>query len=152
MAIVSKNIGYTGGAWQVSIMTEPNSTISGSGPELPAPPSHCPHTGGDIEISGNPRLEAHPLSGGVLLAAGRDLKISGNPNTQFTGTMIIHEQFQFSGDLNFTGGIISNDYCDTADSPIHFNELNGNANITNPGNLEVDLGTAVVRIVRWLEL
>jgi hypothetical protein len=117
---------------------------------------HCPHYGGDIDISGTPSMRPHPSAGGILLMAGRDFKMLGNASgggASFQGSISVHEQFDLSGNMTLTGNIIANDQCSTTGSPIAQNIVNlqGSSSITFNSPVELPLGKQV-RITRWTEL
>jgi hypothetical protein len=146
-AKVSGNPGDPGAPWNVTILAEAQYTG--------AEPNHCPHTGGDIELSGNPKTRAHTKAYPLLFIAGRDLQISGNPGAgemNYEGFMGAHEQFKVSGNPSVFGSIVANDNCDTPGSPVNVSEVevSGNPNITYNG-AEIPLGR-IIRITHWLEI
>ena len=103
---------------------------------------------GDVTVTGNPHMTAY--LDGVLIFAGRDAQISGNPNqTFYTGLVAAHEQVIINGNPDMSGAFIAEDICDSNGTGIV--KINGNANITYDGSLEVPIGT-VIRTTLWLEL
>lgn len=130
-----------GPPWSATILAEATET-------LPDPPG-CPHGFGDIEISGNPRIT--PFLQGLGLMAGRDLKISGNPEFPVPTLLAAHEQIQVSGNPTIKGSLVAESVCNTSDSPVANNVINGNPTITFNGDLEVTVPTAI-RTALWLEL
>lgn len=144
---VGGNPGDPGNPWEVTMFAE----ASAAGSE----PNHCPHTGGDIQVSGNPLLRAHTTAYPLHLIAGRDLEVAGNPSageTNYEGALAAHEQFNVSGNPRINGAILANDYCDSPSSPVAEPEIevSGNAHITYNG-AEIPLGR-VIRITHWLEI
>lgn len=147
-AKVAGNPGSDANPWRVTIFAEPGVT----GDEW----QHCPHSRGDIQVSGNPRIKPHLSAHPLLLIAGRDLEVSGNPSgssESYEGVLAAHEQFKVNGNPNFRGTLIANDRCNTDGSPVdqstvHFS---GNPTLTYNGGEEVPLG-GTVRITHWLEL
>lgn len=144
-AKVSGTPGTAAIPWNLTIMAE----ASAAGAE----PGHCPHIGGDIEISGNPVMRRHDKAQPLHLIAGRDLEVGGNPGVSYEGVLAAHEQFSVSGNPAITGVIIANDYCDTSGSPVSEPEIevNGNPNFTYDGGLEVPLGRRI-RTTHWNEI
>lgn len=143
---LGSNPGSPSNPMRVTLLAE-SSPYPGSEP-------HCPHVGGDIEISGNPYFQYHDKAHPLLLVAGRDLKLNGNPEAgafDYQGVMMAHEQIQISGNPVVTGAFIADDACDSSNSPIHFNELNGNPTITYNGDFEIPVGEGI-RVTHWLEL
>lgn len=146
-AKVGGNPGENAAPWNVTIIAEATAT----GPE----PTHCPHRGGDIEVSGNPKMHAHSHASPLLFIAGRDLKVNGNPQSGgpgYSGVFAAHEQAQLSGNPVVVGAVISNSSCNTSGSPIPNTgiETNGNPSITYDG-LDIPFGETI-RVTRWLEL
>jgi hypothetical protein len=144
-AKVSGTPGSSATPWNLTILAE----AVGTGEE----PTHCPHVGGDIGISGNPVMRRHDKAQPLHLIAGRDLEVSGNPGVSYEGVLAAHEQFSISGNPSITGAIIANDYCDTSGSPVSEPEIevSGNPNIFYDGTLEIPLGRRI-RTTHWNEL
>lgn len=145
-ANVSGNPGDAGQPWHVTIVAE----AIASGPE-----PHCPHVGGDIAVSGNPKTRYHPGASPMLLIAGRDLQVSGNPSageTNYEGVMFAHEQFAVAGNPRVNGVLIAGDPCDTVGSPVQgASSISGNPTITYDGTFDVPFAS-VIRTTLWLEL
>jgi hypothetical protein len=142
---ISGNPGSSGNPWEATIITEASAT--GAEP-------HCPHTGGDINVSGNPTLRYHDSAQPLQFMAGRDLDVSGNPGTgdiTFEGILAAHEQFDINGNPRVTGAFIAEDVCDTAGSPVDVSRVTGNPEITYNGDLEFPGGDSI-RSTLWLEL
>ena len=137
--------GEVGAPWNVTILAEGVAT----GPE----PIHCPHTNGDIIVSGSPKMRRHDGGSPLLLVAGRDLKVAGTPGSEYHGVLAAHEQAQVGGNANIIGVLVSNSNCDTDASPIQETgvETDGNPTITYDGGLDIPFGQTI-RITRWLEL
>jgi hypothetical protein len=144
-ATIGGNPGDVGAPWEVTVMAEPSAT----GPE----PSHCPHVGGDIEVSGNPVMKYNDKATPLLFVAGRDLKINGNTEQSHEGFLAAHEQFNISGNPTLNAALIANDKCDSASSAVAQtdHEISGNPLITYNGQWEAPFGTNI-RITLWLEL
>ena len=132
--------------WSVTIFAEATPASGGE-------PGHCPHVGGDIDVSGNPTMRRHDKAQPLQFVAGRDLKVAGNPGTTYEGVLAAHEQFSLSGSPTVKGVVIANDYCDSTGSPVPIPlvEITGSATITYDGNLEVPLGRRV-RTTHWNEI
>jgi hypothetical protein len=130
--------------WEVTIFAE----ASGSGPDEP----DCPHTGGDIDISGGPTMVFNDKGEGLGFVAGRDLEISGTPGSgfNFTGVHAAHEQFDVRGNARMEGAVLGNDSCDTAGSPVGESAVSGSVRITFDG-ASVPLGSNI-RTTLWLEI
>lgn len=132
--------------WEVTILAE----AQASGSE----PGHCPHIGGDIDVSGNPSMRSHDKASPLLLIAGRDLEVSGNPGAgqvNYDGVLAAHEQFSLSGNPKINGVLVANDYCNTPGSPVDETTISGNPQITYDGNAEIPLGRTI-RTTHWLEI
>lgn len=61
--------------------------------------------GGNVIVSGNPRLVAHLPD--VALAADRDIAISGSPAGTYTGMLLAHEQIDIAGTATITGAVFA---------------------------------------------
>jgi hypothetical protein len=154
--------------WQASILTE-------ASPNTPDEP-HCPHTAGDIDITGSPRMRypcpaanptcdpdpTKPQPVPVLLVAGRDLRLSGNPGEgeiNYEGALAAHEQFSFGGRPNIKGAVITEDACQTSGSLIDnsrgvdadSSRLTGSVTIVYDGGLQLPFGRSL-RMNSWAEL
>jgi len=130
--------------WEVTIFAE----ASGSGPDEP----DCPHTGGDIDISGGATMVFNDKGEGLGFVAGRDLEISGTPGSgfNFIGVHAAHEQFDVRGNARMEGAVLGNDSCDTAGSPVNESAVSGSVRITFDG-ASVPLGSNI-RTTLWLEI
>jgi hypothetical protein len=144
-ATIGGNAGDAADPWRLTLLVESSS--------VGLEPLHCPHIGGDIEVSGNVAMQYHDKGTPLLFVAGRDLKISGNPDQFHEGFMAAHEQFNISGNPVLNTALIANDKCDSIGSavaqPDH--EISGNPLITYNGQFEAPLGRNI-RITLWLEL
>jgi hypothetical protein len=132
--------------WEVTLFAE-GVGVGGSEPD-------CPHTGGDIEISGNAKIRYNEKGLSLTFIAGRDLKISGNPGTNYEGVFASHEQFDLSGNPTLNGVVIADDTCDSPASPVHQGQISfvgGNPSVTYDGSFEIPLGSTI-RTTLWLEL
>ena len=130
--------------WEVTIFAE----ASGSGPDEP----DCPHTGGDIDVSGGATMVFHDKGEGLSFVAGRDLEISGTPGSgfNFIGVHAAHEQFDVRGNARMEGAVLANDSCDTPGSPVDDSAVGGNVEVTYDG-ASVPLGSNI-RTTLWLEI
>jgi hypothetical protein len=137
-AEISSNPGAPGSPWQATVVTEgqPNA-------------SACTQDYGDLEVSGNPVMTGYIPS--LVFVAGRDLKINGNPSQQFTGFFAAREQIEISGNPTLVGAMVAEDRCDTGGSPVHFDSISGNMNLTFDGNIEIPV-ESLIRTTLWLEL
>ncbi len=130
--------------WEVTIFAE----ASGTGPDEP----DCPHTGGDIDVSGGATMVFHDKGEGLGFVAGRDLEISGTPGSgfNFIGVHAAHEQFDVRGNARMEGAVLANDSCDTPGSPVSNSAVGGNVEVTYDG-ASVPLGSNI-RTTLWLEI
>jgi hypothetical protein len=131
-----------------------NVSIFAESSPYPGTEPHCPHVGGDIEMSGNPTLDSSTLAQPLVLVAGRDLTMRGNPEagqTNYEGVMMAHEQFRLGGNITVNGAVISDDACNTSGSPVDENEIEGGGTVTYNGDLEISVGMGI-RVTHWLEL
>jgi hypothetical protein len=139
---VSGNPGGTGVTWKTTLYAEP-------GPDG----ATCPGLeGGDIEISGNPRVT--PFLEGLTFMAGRDLKLNGNTNAaSYDGVMMAKEQLSVPGNPTLSGSLIAEGLCNTPGSAVDqaFSDVSGNPTVTYNGDLEVKIGN-IPRTTLWLEL
>lgn len=144
-AFISGQAGTSDNPWLTTILAEADPT-SGSEP-------NCPHTGGDIDISGQVKVRYHDRTAPFITVAGRDLLVSGKAESDptFTGALVTHEQFLVEGNPKITGTIIAEEACDTDGSPVSRSEVAGDATITYNGDLELPFGETI-RITHWLEL
>jgi hypothetical protein len=141
-AKISGNPGTEANPWDVTILAE---ATHAAGPE-----PNCPHTGGDIEISGNPSIRPHVRATPLALVAGRDLKVSGNPDGVLEGVYAAHEQFDVSGNPDLKGAVLSTSGCNTAGSPVPASTISGNPTIQFD-ELELPVSD-LVRTTLWLEV
>lgn len=153
--VVSAPSGWScsSGNWQVSgnsaangvFYSEGQTKISGS-PGSTANPLQATIIARDsIEISGTPNIKPYPTSSDELknhlLVTGNDLKISGNMKANYEkGAILVHQQFEISGNPEIAGFIISGDGLPTwtgdpfgpsqSNSGVTVNRINGNPTIT----------------------
>lgn len=132
--------------WLGTIIAEASAT----GPE----PNHCPHSFGDISISGNRKISAHTSALGLLAVAGRDLSFSGTASGvgAYEGIFAAHEQFDWAGTADSLGVVIANDACDTTGSTVSASRLRGTASITHNNEFDPPFAVDALRVTRWLEL
>ena len=131
--------------WEVTLFAE----SVGSGSVEP----DCPHTGGDIDVSGGATMRFNDKGEGLGFVAGRDLEMSGNPGSgfNFVGVHAAHEQFDLSGNPTMEGAVVAEDACDTPGSPAGpTSEVSGSVSITFDGT-SVPLGSSI-RTTLWLEI
>jgi len=135
--------------WEVTLLTEASPTTGVNH-------SHCPHVGGDIEITGNPKMRARTAN--LLLVAGRDITVSGNVTggdpANYEGAVAAHEQIAIKGTPKFAGPILSNDTCNTDSSlfsGVDFQLLTGNTQVNYEGGLKLPFGISL-RVTNWEEL
>lgn len=146
-ASVSGSPGSSSDPWEVTLLA----SASASGIE-----PHCPHTGGDISLTGNPKVRYHPDAQPLLLLAGRDLKVAGNPSAgdkTYVGLLAAHEQFEIMGNPRIDGAIVAESVCNSAGSPVNAtsSKIPGNTTIHYDGDLSFPSGDGI-RITLWLEL
>jgi hypothetical protein len=96
--------------WELSLVTEARGDV-------------CAKVGGDIAIHGN--IASYPYGGAAPIAffADRDLEVAGNKNT--VGHMIAREQLLMTGNPAVEGSFTTVDECDSEDSFIHENIIDG---------------------------
>lgn len=153
--IVSAPTGWScsSGNWQVSsssaangvFYSEGQTRISGS-PGSAANPLQATIVARDsIEISGSPNIKPYPTTSADLqnhlLVTGNDLKISGNMKANYEkAAILVHQQFEISGNPEIAGFIISGDGLPTwtgdpfgpsqSNSGVTVNRINGNPTLT----------------------
>lgn len=148
-ADIAASPGSSGNPWEVTLFAE----ASAAGEET----DHCPHTGGDIVVSGSPNVRNAEGGYPLLFVAGRDLRPKGTLNSNsYFGVMGAHEQVSFSGNVKMNGVVIVNNYCDTPGSPVpkvggEFVEITGNVEIFYDEGLDVPFGKTI-RVTHWAEL
>lgn len=144
---ISGSPGSAATPWNVTIMAEAQGSGAGE-------PGHCPHTGGDIDVSGSPVMRPFPAAAPLLLIAGRDLELTGTGlagDASLDGVIAVHEQFKLSGTKTINGIVLANDYCHTAGSPVDKSTISGTITINYDGGLEVPLGLTI-RTTHWNEI
>lgn len=93
-------------------------------------PTGASARGGDINIGGNPTLQAHLP--GLVLAADRDIEISGNPGSgqvNYQGAILAHEQVKVNGNPDIRGNLVAED-AETLSDFVTGNAISGNPTIT----------------------
>lgn len=146
-ATIAGSPGTAAAPWKVTIFAE--AVGSGSNDH------QCPHThtGGDIDIQGNPTTVFHDKAQGLGYVAGRDLVIQGTASSgfYFVGVHAAHEQFRILGTASMEGSVIAENACHTGGSPAGpTSEVGGNVKITFNG-ASVPLGSNI-RTTLWLEI
>jgi hypothetical protein len=142
---IQGNPGSSSSPWRATIITE----ASVSGPET----NHCPHGTADIDMGGGGYMVPADGAAPMLLVSGRDISIHGTQNANYNGAFAAHEQISLSGNPHIVGAVISNDYCDSADSLVHANgiDASGNVSVHYDGGLDVPIGKTLT-VTRWFEL
>lgn len=110
--------------------------------------------GGDVAISGDPTMVAHPGGGNLLVAAGKDLDLGGGPHA--TGILAAHQQISVSGNpVLVEASLLAEEACDSSTtSNIHESFVSGNPSVSNSGELSTPFtGTRTIQVmVGWDEL
>ena len=70
-------------------------------------PSSATARGGNVVVSGNPRLVWHLPD--VVIAADRDIAITGIPGGNYTGLLVAHEQVAITGAAVISGAVVAED-------------------------------------------
>ena len=144
--LVSGKAGSKKKPWNVLIIAEPSGSCSD-------------HTGGDVELSGN--MAMGPYTAGsvhadntFVVVAGRDVDWNGNGKLLAPGIVAAVEQIDINGNVDVTGGFVSEGECDSINDEIDETSINGNPTFRLDGPLETtwESGSGEFGVVGWDEL
>jgi hypothetical protein len=131
---MSKNPGTATIPWRATILVEGQGSCTNI-------------VGGDVYLSGNPAMSAHPGGHNLTIIAGRDLEISGNPDMRLVGIIAAYEQIKLNGNPSLQeGGYLAQEACDSSNDNIHETLVSGNFTVTNTGELQTPFAGVVPEI------
>jgi hypothetical protein len=123
-ARISGSPGSSTDPWQATLLVEGEGSCSTI-------------VGGDVEVTGGPKIVPHPYAQGLSIIAGRDLRMAGTPQMGIAGIIGAYEQIYLDGNLAvFEGGFIAQEACDSVDDFLDATEVGGSFTLTNTGDLE----------------
>jgi hypothetical protein len=139
---ITSNPGSEADPWETTLLIEPS--------------GECPNLiGGDLDISGTPRMQPHPSANGLLALAGRDIEVSGTPGMFMSGLLAAHEQADVNGNPTVhEGGFIAEEACNSINDLIDTTIVSGNTTVSNSGPVETPIMGLVPHtvLVAWDEL
>jgi len=139
---ITSNPGSDADPWEVTLLIEPS--------------GECPNLiGGDLDMSGTPRIQPYPGTNNLLVLAGRDIQVSGTPGMFMSGILAAHEQVYVIGNPTVEeGGFIAEDACNSVDDLVDATIASGNTTVSNTGPVETPMTGLVPHtvLVSWDEL
>ena len=136
------NPGSEADPWEATLLIEPS--------------GECPNLiGGDLDMSGTPRMQPHPTANNLMVLAGRDIEVSGTPGMFMTGLLAAHEQVYVNGNPTVhEGGFIAEEACNSINDLIDTTIASGNTTVSNSGPVETPIMGLVPHtvLVAWDEI